>query len=709
MADPKTSVVITAIDGTKEGFASAEAGLQSLAGRFISLTNPITAASLAIGAAAGAIGLSVRSAIDTGDSFNKLSQKTGIAVESLSALAYAGTLSDVSIEALATGIKKLSVNMNEAAVSTSGKAAEAFKALGVSVKDSSGALRGSETVLADIADQFAGMKDGAGKTALAVALFGKAGADLIPFLNQGSKGIGELTAEAEKLGLIMTGKTAKAAEEFNDNIKKLSLSTAALGRSITADLIGPLAEYTRRMVEARKAGLGIFGSAVVGLRLGDAENAPLQELRDRAGVLQGRISDATRPGGFNIKARVDTDRDELRQLQQIIAARMKAAEDFGPPALPTEKKDAPTFGGKDGADKESAYLASLRTQLLAAQGDVSQYSRVLEAITSGSAKDFSRATKDSALALATKIDRLKEATKANEDHAKVLEKVARAEDAASKTVGDFNFKQDQNVAGINSRTDALGKTPFEIKQAEAARAIEKEYEDAVKKVNEELGKIGDIEGISAKTYELAQARDKAHTSTMEALAAEKSAQDAMNASVEYGANNALRSYMELAREAGKAAGDAMTRGLSMAEDALVQFGMTGKLTFKSLVDYAEAEFLRLAVVRPAIANVAGAVKDSGGIGSLLSSAGGWLKNLLPSFDVGTDYVPRDMIAQIHKGERIVPASQNNGSMGGGVTIQQHIYPSPGVSSGDLMQAMVAAKNAAIAEIHNSMRRGGSFA
>jgi len=34
------------------------------------------------------------------------------------------------------------------------------------------------------------------------------------------------------------------------------------------------------------------------------------------------------------------------------------------------------------------------------------------------------------------------------------------------------------------------------------------------------------------------------------------------------------------------------------------------------------------------------------------------KNKLPSFDVGTDYVPHDMVAQIHEGERIIPAADN---------------------------------------------------
>lgn len=43
--------------------------------------------------------------------------------------------------------------------------------------------------------------------------------------------------------------------------------------------------------------------------------------------------------------------------------------------------------------------------------------------------------------------------------------------------------------------------------------------------------------------------------------------------------------------------------------------------------------------------------------SLLTTAG--MNGGLPSFDVGTDYVPQDMNARIHKGEKITPAKYNN--------------------------------------------------
>lgn len=203
--------------------------------------------------AAKSIGSSITDVIDSADKLNKLSQQTGMTTEELSKLSYAAGLADVPMEALTKSVTKLSKAMVDAAGDGASQAGRAFTAMGVTVKNvSDGSLRPSADVLADIADKFAGYKDGAEKTSLAVALFGKAGAAMIPLLNEGRDGLQELGDEAQKYGLVLDKQTTAAAEAFNDNLRKMDMIKQGVSTTMTAKLLPAFQALSEVLLKSRE-------------------------------------------------------------------------------------------------------------------------------------------------------------------------------------------------------------------------------------------------------------------------------------------------------------------------------------------------------------------------------------------------------------------------------------------------------------------------
>ncbi len=204
----------------------------------------------------------VQKGAEAAEKMGMLAQASGVTVETFSKLDYAAGLSGVSTEDLGKAFTKLNVNLAKAGAGGHEQVA-LFSALGVSVKDAGGHVRDSAAVMGDLAERFSGLKDGASKSALAVDIFGKTGAGLIPMLNEGKEGIEKFGAEADRFGITVTTGAAASAKEFEDDLKKLQRATQAVGVKVAAELTPVLSVLTEQLLGSKEGADLLKGAAEV--------------------------------------------------------------------------------------------------------------------------------------------------------------------------------------------------------------------------------------------------------------------------------------------------------------------------------------------------------------------------------------------------------------------------------------------------------------
>jgi hypothetical protein len=212
-------------------FKQVEGATQSLTSKLGPLSGALGA--LAPIATIGGLGALVGRTIELGDSMNDMSQRTGVSVESLARFSKAAATSGTDIDAVAKSLVKLSRGLYETAQTGKGPASEALQTLGISATDAAGKLKTADQVTLEIANKFKTMPDGIEKTALAMQLFGKSGADMIPMLNEGGKAI-------ESLSVKMTAAFAKKADEYNDKLAMLGGKVGGLAAELTVALLPAL-------------------------------------------------------------------------------------------------------------------------------------------------------------------------------------------------------------------------------------------------------------------------------------------------------------------------------------------------------------------------------------------------------------------------------------------------------------------------------------
>lgn len=191
--------------------------------KFSATATKVGAGMVAVGTGLLATAISAASTTtELGREVSKLQRYTGMNAESASKLAYSAKMSGVGVDDLAIGIGKLSKTM--------ANTPDKLTKFGIEAKTADGKLRTMTDVLGDVADRFKKMGPGTEATAAALDLFGRSGANLLPFLLKGKDGIQELSDEAEKMGLVLSQDNVDAVKK--NIVAQRELSAAVNGAKV---------------------------------------------------------------------------------------------------------------------------------------------------------------------------------------------------------------------------------------------------------------------------------------------------------------------------------------------------------------------------------------------------------------------------------------------------------------------------------------------
>jgi len=218
----------------------------------------------------------------TGDAIAKMSARTGIAVETLSAMSFAAEQSGADLQTFEKGIRRMQSTINDAGMGLS-SATDSLAALGLNISDLEGLSPDKQFEI--IANALASVEDASLRAALAQRIFGRAGTALLPLMSAGAGGFAALRAEAERLGLVMDAETAKQAEVLTDAMNSLRrgfgaiafqvgsavapvLSSLAQALSVVAGGVANFVKSNRELINRIlqvAAGVTVAGGALIGL------------------------------------------------------------------------------------------------------------------------------------------------------------------------------------------------------------------------------------------------------------------------------------------------------------------------------------------------------------------------------------------------------------------------------------------------------------
>lgn len=642
-----------------------------------------------------------------GEQLVKLHEQTEVAVETLAGWQYAAGQVGVSADTVGTSLTRLGRSIQAALTTPTSQAASAFRLLGMSQEYLRQNGNDYVAVLMRMADAFHDHEAGAQADAIAMATLGRGGAELIPFLRQGSAAIEAMVARDKEL-LGVTGKTAadlaanaSAAGDFAEAMKGLELHLTPAINALTK-----LIELSTRAASAFSGWFGTSNAAAITtyreqLASLTADLAALQAKAAGESGLKRWFDDQSIK---HLQAQIDIVQKKLTTLgasaQAITIPGAPAASGAAAPAgggagTGSAGSALPTFGNLDQAANDVALfrakLAELKasleevgatqTQILGrelqawaqernAAGLTAQEKTEVEQAYQEARAEFAR--QETADAIRTANEETAVRTAAYRKQIEVARQGAETIKRLNEEAVRWNEEQaKQSARAWNAGFDAIGAAARTVLQDVMTR-----HETLAQAGKQAIDKL-----VLAWIDGLAQIMLK--ITAFEALRAVSGLGGFVGGLAGQGAA-AIGGQGAVAPTA-TAPGTAATGLAALLPQGLSQLlgvgGGSGGGT-QSLTDAVTANTTAtqgntsglLGMVSNLTGLLGGAGKIFGSIGGLFGGGGGSMLGSLGSlaslfsFDVGTMAVPHDMMALVHQGEMIIPADPAGMLRGGQLSL-----------------------------------------
>ena len=674
---------------------------------------------------------------ELGEQVERTSAMTGLSTKEIIDFQFAVKMTGGDAESAGMSLIRLERNIEQAA-NGSKIAKQAFADAGVSVKTL--ASRDVNSILGEMADKFASTADGAGKVAVAMELAGRGGASLIPILDKGRSGLADISATADRVNssleqnaskFAQTGQAIKVAQTSTSNFTQTlysafepalnavvvtfgawmdELTKSAQGGNVLTAVVTMLGDALWAIIAAVDAvitgfeqlwdiGKGVFlglmdGAEGLGEALQDIGSGQFSKAASDVGNAGKKMGDDI-ASGFNKAS--DAGAQFVQRTKSAWAALNGGSVGLGGENGGGNKPQLQSHAGEPEDNKKPQTDEAAQRQVLEEKYNVQKEYDALEVQNGAMTNEEKYADlKDALDKEIAAIDQSFERQKALYD----------SDSADYKRLCDEKEVADQKYTIEKMKLDQ-----------EAAKNGEKVYTDATHIMESSLDQMlkGVLQGTQTISQAFARMAGNMIMSFAEAIAeilvengllwvAQQLGFTKMSGSLSstLGEWNLTEAQKTAATTAANTA-----RGFSDSAAATVSVATVEAATKSEIEAYAAvaaaASFASVAAIPVVGWAMAPEVGDAA-LGQVMA---------YETFDVGTPNVPRDMLAQIHEGEAIIPKhtaqawrdgdTQALGGGGGSNPVHFHISSMDSAGVAKLLKQHGSAIAAGVA----SAARGGN--